>query len=347
MARFASVERLLFRSEHDSSPHACPVERCATVESPWIEREAISGRKRKENGDALRAHWLGLRRQIEVFAMTALLGACGRKGGEAIGSNSADAPSGSERVERAPTGVDAADSGDGVRVTASGLRMLILHPGRGTEHPEKSDRVRVHYTGWTKDGKMFDSSLPREEPGLFTLSQVIPGWTEALELMVVGEKRKLWVPARLAYGESPPSGAPVGDLTYEVELEEIIRSPKRPEDVSGVPITATVTASGLAYRVLSAGSGKVHVKTSDVVVANYTGWTTDGLLFDSSRLRDGPGTFTVSALIKGWKEGLQLMVVGDKMRFWIPANLAYGDHPKNDDAPAGMLVFDIELVQIL
>ncbi len=225
--------------------------------------------------------------------------------------------------------------------------MLVLHPGTGTDHAAASDRVRVHYTGWTRDGTMFDSSLPRGQPALFTLTQVIPGWAEALELMAVGEKRKLWIPARLAYGESPKAGAPVGDLTYEVELTEIIHAPKRPEDVAAVPKTATVTASGLAYRVLSAGSGKVHAKMSDRVVASYSGWTTDGLLFDSSGLRDGPGTFTVSALIQGWKEGLQLMVVGDKMRFWMPANLAYGDHPKNEDAPAGTLVFDIELLQIL
>jgi len=265
--------------------------------------------------------------RVGVGARLLALAGCGRKGADAT------TPS--------PAG------GDAAKAPASELRMVVLHPGTGTDHAAASDRVRVHYTGWTKDGTMFDSSLPRGQPGLFTLTQVIPGWTEALELMVVGEKRKLWIPARLAYGENPPSGAPAGDLTYEVELVEIIHSPERPDDVAAVPKTATVTASGLAYRVLSAGGGKVHVKATDRVVAAYSGWTTDGLLFDSSRLRDGPGTFTVSSLIKGWKEGLQLMVVGDKMRFWMPANLAYGDHPKSDDAPAGMLVFDIELLEIL
>lgn len=239
------------------------------------------------------------------------------------------------------------DAGEPVQTSASGLQMVVLHRGTGTDHAATSDRVRVHFTGWTKDGTIFDSSLPSGKPGLFTLTQVIPGWTEALTLMVVGEKRKLWIPAKLAYGNDPSSGAPVGDLTYEIELEEIIHAPKRPDDVAAVPKDAVVTPSGLAYRILSRGAGKVHVKASDTVVASYSGWTTDGLLFDSSKLRDGPGTFTVAALIRGWKEGLQLMVVGDQMRFWMPANLAYGDHPKNEDAPAGMLVFDIELLQIL
>ena len=238
------------------------------------------------------------------------------------------------------------DAGDPVQSTASGLQMVVLHRGTGTDHAATSDRVRVHFTGWTKDGTIFDSSLPSGKPGLFTLTQVIPGWTEALELMVVGEKRKLWIPAKLAYGNDTSSGEPVGDLTYEIELEEIIHAPKRPDDVAAVPKNATVTPSGLAYRVLSRGTGKVRVKASDTVVASYSGWTTDGLLFDSSRLRDGPGTFTMAALIQGWKEALELMVVGDQMRFWMPANLAYGDHPKNEDAPAGMLVFDIELLQI-
>ena len=294
---------------------------------------------------------LALAAWVGASAAALCLGGCGRKGVDATALvGGGDVATKSSAVERPPAtegGDGGSEEPEGLQTTPSGLRMLVLHPGTGTDHAAASDRVRVHYTGWTKDGTMFDSSFPRGEPGLFTLTQVIPGWAEALELMVVGEKRKLWIPARLAYGESPKAGAPVGDLTYEVELTEIIHAPKRPEDVADVPKTATVTASGLAYRVLSGGSGKVHVKTGDRVVANYSGWTTDGLLFDSSGLRDGPGTFTVSALIQGWKEGLQLMVVGDKMRFWMPANLAYGDHPKNEDAPAGMLVFDIELLQIL
>jgi len=234
----------------------------------------------------------------------------------------------------------------GVQSMPSGLRMLVLKPGTGIDHAALSDRVKVNYTGWLKDGTMFDSSLPRGEPGLFTLTQMIPGWTEALQEMVVGEKRKLWVPSKLAYGESPKWGAPAGDLIYEIELVEIIHSPKRPEDVAAPPASATVTATGLAYRVLRAGSGKVHPRRTDTIVVEYSGWTTDGLLFDSSILRNRPGTFAVATLIKGWIEAATLMVVGERTRFWMPAHLAYGDRPKSPDAPAGMLVFDIELLQI-
>jgi peptidylprolyl isomerase len=234
----------------------------------------------------------------------------------------------------------------GVQTTPSGIRMIVLRPGSGTDHPALSDRVRVHYTGWRNDGTIFDSSMPRGEPGLFTLTQMIPGWTEALEQMVQGEKRKLWIPANLAYGESPKWGNPAGDLTYDIELVEVIHSPKRPEDVATPPKSAEVTASGLSYRVLRVGTGSVHPRLTDTVVVQYSGWTTDGLLFDSSLLRNRPGRFLVGSLIKGWIEAATRMVVGEKTRFWMPASMAYGDHPTSPDAPAGMLVFDIELLDI-
>ena len=78
--------------------------------------------------------------------------------------------------------------------------------------------VEVHYTGWRTDGKMFDSSVINKQPARFTLTGVIPGWTEGVQLMVEGEKRRLWIPAKLAYGESPPPGAPAGTLVFDVEL---------------------------------------------------------------------------------------------------------------------------------
>jgi FKBP-type peptidyl-prolyl cis-trans isomerase len=230
--------------------------------------------------------------------------------------------------------------------TASGLVMKVLRAGTGSEHATDSDRVRVHYTGWNTDGAVFDSSLPRGEPGLFSVAQVIPGWAEALKRMLVGEQRRVWISARLAYGESPLPGAPAGDLMYDLELVEIIRVPKPPEDVAAPPPSATRTRSGLAYRVLGAGTGKVHPKETDTVVVQYSGWTTDSLLFDSSLLRGGPLSFALAAVIRGFSEGVQRMVVGDKMRFWMPSNLAYGDSPTEPDTPSGMLVYDIELLEI-
>jgi peptidylprolyl isomerase len=105
--------------------------------------------------------------------------------------------------------------------TPSGLASRILVEGSGTEHPTPTSQVKVHYTGWTTDGAMFDSSVARGEPITFPLNGVIPGWTEGVQLMVVGEKRRLWIPAALAYGENPPGGAPAGMLVFDVELIEI------------------------------------------------------------------------------------------------------------------------------
>ncbi|NIT97387.1 MAG: FKBP-type peptidylprolyl isomerase, partial [Actinobacteria bacterium] len=90
--------------------------------------------------------------------------------------------------------------------------------GCGTEHPTEASSVTVHYTGWTTDGKMFDSSVTRGSAATFPLNRVIPGWTEGVQLMVVGEKRRFWIPGDLAYGDDPRPGAPAGMLVFDVEL---------------------------------------------------------------------------------------------------------------------------------
>jgi peptidylprolyl isomerase len=101
----------------------------------------------------------------------------------------------------------------------SGLASKVLKPGTGTRHPTATSQVRVHYTGWTRDGKMFDSSVARNEPISFGLNQVIRGWTEGVQAMVEGETRRLWIPEKLAYAGAP--GAPKGMLVFDVELIKI------------------------------------------------------------------------------------------------------------------------------
>ena len=233
--------------------------------------------------------------------------------------------------------------------TASGLASKVLQKGTGTEKPNAWDKVKVHYTGWMTDGKMFDSSVQRGQPAEFPLNGVIKGWTEGLQLMAVGEKRRFWIPADLAYGNTPRRpGGPSGTLVFDVELLGItagVKPPSVPSDVVAPPKDAKKTKSGLAYKVLQKGKGKVHPKAEDTVTCHYTGWTTDGKMFDSSVQRGQPAEFPLTGVIKGWTEGVPLMVEGEKTRFWIPAGLAYGDPPR-PGAPAGMLVFDIELISI-
>jgi len=233
--------------------------------------------------------------------------------------------------------------------TPSGLAWKNLAKGTGTETPAAADTVKVHYTGWTADGRMFDSSVARGEPTSFPLNGVIPGWTEGVQLMVVGDKTRFWIPGNLAYGDGPSRrGEPVGQLCFEIELLEVKKAPPPPavpEDVAAAPKSAKKTASGLAYRVLTKGKGKKHPQATDRVEVHYSGWTTDGKMFDSSVARGEPAQFRLDQVIKGWTEGVQLMVEGEKTRFWIPAELAYGTTPKRPGAPAGMLVFDIELLR--
>jgi peptidylprolyl isomerase len=188
---------------------------------------------------------------------------------------------------------------------------------------------------------MFDSSIVRGKPTTFPLDGVIKGWTEGVQLMVVGDKVRFWVPEALAYAGKP--GKPQGMLVFDIELLDIVKPPETPADVAAAPADATKTASGLAYKVLQKGKGKTHPTATDKVTVHYSGWTTDGKMFDSSVMRGEPSSFPLGGVIKGWTEGVQLMVVGEKTRFWIPVELAYQNKPGK---PAGMLVFDIELISI-
>lgn len=121
-----------------------------------------------------------------------------------------------------------------------------------------------------------------------------------------------------------------------------LQSIPAPADVAKAPANATVTASGLAYRVLTAGTGKTHPPADAIVTVDYTGWTTDGKMFDSSVVRGQPATFPLNRLIKGWQEAIPLLVKGETARFWIPGKLAY-DNSTRPGAPKGTLVFDITL----
>jgi FKBP-type peptidyl-prolyl cis-trans isomerase len=230
--------------------------------------------------------------------------------------------------------------------TASGLASKVMKAGAGKEKPTAADTVEVHYAGWTLDGKLFDSSLNRGQSISFPLNGVIKGWTEGVQLMTEGEIRRFWIPADLAYGENPGGGRPGGMLVFDVELLSIKSAPKAPADVKAAPEDAEKIASGLASKVLEKGKGTTHPAPTDNVSVHYSGWTTDGKLFDSSVTRGTPATFPLNRVIPGWTEGVQLMVEGEKRRFWIPAKLAYGDNPP-PGAPAGLLVFDVELLKIV
>lgn len=104
--------------------------------------------------------------------------------------------------------------------TPSGLASKVLIVGLGTIHPTVQSKVTVHYTGWTADGKMFETTRG-SQPVTFGLDRVVPGWAEGVQLMVTGETRRFWIPGKLAYDTDPDPSSPKGQLCFEIELLDI------------------------------------------------------------------------------------------------------------------------------
>lgn len=130
----------------------------------------------------------------------------------------ADAPCTSWDPAADPTiaPADVAAPPEGARRAPGDLRFCILREGTGAARPSREDRVTVHYTGWTTDGVMFDSSHTRGEPATFPVNGVIRGWIDSLTHMTVGQVRRVWIPEELAY--QGRAGMPAGMLVFDIEL---------------------------------------------------------------------------------------------------------------------------------
>ncbi len=237
---------------------------------------------------------------------------------------------------------DVAAVPEGAKRTKSGLAYQVLQRGDGKDKPDGWDIVSVHYTSWKTDGTMLQSTHTRKRAQPVDMMRTHKGWSDAIQLMVVGDKIRAWVPPELLRVQP---GVPKDQMVvYEFELESITDRPEPPpvpKDVAAPPKNAKKTDKGVFYKVLTKGSGSESPKTSDGVVVHYTGWTTDGKIFDSSLVRGEPAQFALNRVIPGWTDGVISMVKGERRRLWIPQELAYQGRP---GAPAGMLVFDIELI---
>jgi len=219
------------------------------------------------------------------------------------------------------------------------LPMKVLAPGTGTQHPTDDDFVHVRYAVWkASNGSVIDYTRTTM-PAFVQMSKLLPGMRQMFEAMTPGERRRAWISSDLGAGKIAAGET----FVVDGELVDIVPPPTTPADVAAPPADAITTKSGLAYKILQPGSGTVHPKRNSTVQVNYTGWTTDGRMFDTSIVRGEPAEFPLNAVIAGWTEGLEMMTEGEKVRFWIPGNLAYRNEPGK---PHGMLVFDVELVRI-
>jgi len=199
-------------------------------------------------------------------------------------------------------------------------------------------------------------STSGDKPLTSTVRELTPTWAAGVALMVKGEKRRAWLPGQLVsheqFGDSRPAGTPEPeDVVIDTELLDVVDMPKpapTPVDVAAPPARVSRTASGVGYRLLSshAGTSAPRPLPSSIVTVNYTAWTPDGNMFASSFLSGQPETFQLSKAIRGLRDGLNTMRVGDTTRFWIPAELAFDDSTSPQAGPHGMVVFDVELLYV-
>ena len=231
----------------------------------------------------------------------------------------------------------------------SGLYYYRIKKGKGNSIAA-GNKAYMQYTGYFMDGKKFDSSYDNDAKAFqFILgrNRVIKGWEMAVLGMKTSEIRKIYVPYKYAYGEDGRQPIPPkADLIFDVELEKIetISYPKFALEGKDT----IYLENGLKYIVAHSEEG-VNVAPNDTVVIEYTGYFTDGRVFDSSYDRNDSLVFPIAAqrVINGLDMGILILRKGDKARFIIPYNLAYGEQgrapiipPKSD------LIFDIYLKDV-
>ena len=263
----------------------------------------------------------------------------------AVASASGAADSIPKRVIAASLSVaDTVPPTDARRETCGSLSRLLA-AGSGQQRPGDDDRVLLQYTTFSRTGNALDSSATHGEPVAESVRNLAPGLSCIVKRMRVGEARRVWVPAALRpASDEGERSVPAADLILDVTLRDLTRAPQRPVDYAAPPASAQRTATGLRFQTLRRGSGNQRPVANSRVTIYHSGWTNQGVLFASSVLAGEPASYLAYELPTGLSEGVQLMRVGDKIRFWLPERLAYATASRN--APKGPVVFDVELLAI-
>jgi peptidylprolyl isomerase len=232
--------------------------------------------------------------------------------------------------------------------TASGLKYTVVESKSG-EKIMAGMRVKVHYSGFFEDGRMFDSSYQRGTPIELVVGKgmVIPGWDESLQLLSVGDKAQVLIPYNLAYGEAGRGPIPgKSNLVFDMEIVDAVKVEEpKPFPIDGLPVQETET--GLKYIIVEQGTGS-KPQVGNLVVVHYSGYLEDGTLFDSSVQRGEPFSFRLGqgSVISGWDQGFVLLNKGSKARLILPSDLAYGSRSMGPIPANSTLIFDIQLIDI-
>ena len=234
---------------------------------------------------------------------------------------------------------------DDVEVTDSGLQYRIIEEGEG-DSPNSESVVFVEYVGTTISDETFMDS---DGIDYFPISILnLEGLAEGIQMMNEGSRFEFFIPPELGYGDNPPTGGPLRPgsvLVFDMELDSFLQDPEEFLAENRENEDITETESGLQYRVIEEGSDNSPAEEDDVSV-RYTGTFTNGYVFDESPDEDTV-TFPVSGVIPGFPEALQLMGEGATYEIFVPADIGYGDNTPPAIPDGAILVFEIELDEII
>lgn len=262
--------------------------------------------------------------------------------------------SGSAGPPKLSDGSDGSEKDAELKELAPGVKFRDAKEGIGEACPVGAS-VTIHYTGWTIDGNVFDTSKKTGAPANFALGGLIKGWQVGIPGMKPGGVRKLVIAPAMGYGaENKPNIPANSTLIFEVELVSFVA----PKNVSTGPGRELSDGSnggtddpglkdldGLKYRDLKEGTGD-PAKPGATVTIVYTGWTVDGNVFDSSKKTGAPATFDLNDLIPGWQKGIPGMKPGGVRKLVIPGALGYGPRGRGESIPPNAtLIFEIELIK--
>lgn len=224
-------------------------------------------------------------------------------------------------------------------VTESGIGSVVLEKGTGLAHPKADDTLALYFKGWSAEGQQLFTNYQDPSPASINLKKTFPAWKEASQMMVEGETRRFWIPQGLR-----PGAKGQGPAVFDLKLVEILPPSTFATELKNPPADAKTLPLGAKTVRVEAGDGLVQPTEDNAALLNYTGWTADGQVFDSTLNRGRPTMIPLGRVMPAFRECVEQMVVGERRRCWIPGQVAQGNWV---GGPKGDLVFDIVLVDIM